>query len=206
MIIHEERLKGVSPVIVCLVKIALNKLKGDFIIVEGVRTKERQLELFGKGRDINDLIDYMSKDQAAKYAKPAESKVTWTLNSLHLTGKAVDIAGYKDNKIKWERNIFLINTMSSVGFECGAHWKKNVDTPHYQINLKYPKRYTVSKNNTAPHLTFCIQKALTRKGYPVKCDGIYGSETITAVKEFKADHGLVRSGRITRKTFKLLYM
>lgn len=206
MIIHDERLKGVSPVIVCLVKIAVSKIKGDFIIVEGVRTKERQLELFGKGRDIVDLISHMSIDQAAKYAKPAETRVTWTLNSLHLTGRAVDIAGYKDNKIKWERNNFLINTMSSVGFDCGANWKKNVDTPHYQINLRYPKRYTVSKNNTTPHLTYCIQKALTKKGYPVECDSIFGAETIKAVKEFKSDHGLMRSGRITRKTFKLLYM
>lgn len=206
MIIHNERLKGVSPVIVCLINIALEKLKGDYIIIEGVRSKERQYELFGKGRDINELIYYMTKDLAVKYAKPDETKVTWTLNSLHLTGRAVDIAGYKDNKIKWERNNFLINTMSSVGFECGANWKKNVDTPHYQINLRYPKRKTVSKSNTTPHLTYSIQKALTKKGYPVKCDSIYGAETIKAVKDFKSDHGLIKTGRVTRKTFKLLYL
>jgi peptidoglycan L-alanyl-D-glutamate endopeptidase CwlK len=73
------RLKGVHPRLVAVVERALALTTLDFFVNEGVRTPERQRELYAQGR-----------------TKPGQ-KVTWTLNSNHFVnprtgfGHAVDV-------------------------------------------------------------------------------------------------------------------
>ena len=72
-----RRLEGVNPALVQVVKRAIQITPIDFIVVEGLRTKERQAYLVEKG--------------ASK-----------TMNSRHLTGDAVDLAPIVDNKVSWD--------------------------------------------------------------------------------------------------------
>lgn len=74
-----KNLEGVHPKMVAVVTRALELSSVDFFVNEGVRTKERQQQLYAQGR-----------------TKPGR-KVTWTLNSNHFVnprtgfGHAVDV-------------------------------------------------------------------------------------------------------------------
>ena len=57
-------------------------------IWEGRRTLARQYELFWKGRTVATLKKYWVP---AQYSNPKAKQVTWTLQSKHLEGKAIDI-------------------------------------------------------------------------------------------------------------------
>lgn len=72
-----QRLGGVHPDLVRVVEYAIEWTLVDFRITEGVRTLERQKEL----------------------VKAGKSK---TMNSRHLSGKAVDVAAVLNGVVKWE--------------------------------------------------------------------------------------------------------
>lgn len=87
-------LEGVDPRLVDVVKRAIQITKQDFLVTEGLRTRERMMEIYGQGRTVAQLA---VKGIPAKYAKPKASKVTWLndpYNSLHGRGRAVDLAPY----------------------------------------------------------------------------------------------------------------
>lgn len=67
-----QRLEGVNADLVRVVKIAADMVP--LMVIEGLRTRERHAELYAIGR--------------TKPGKP----VTWTLNSKHCEGLAVDLA------------------------------------------------------------------------------------------------------------------
>ena len=69
-----DRLIGVNPNLVKVVKRAIQISEIDFMVVEGLRTKETQAEYVKKG-------------------------VSKTMNSYHLTGHAVDLAPIVNGKI-----------------------------------------------------------------------------------------------------------
>lgn len=72
-----KNLQGVNPDLVAVVKRAIEITEADFMVIEGLRSKERQRHLFHTG--------------ASK-----------TLNSRHLTGDAVDLAWWRDGAISWD--------------------------------------------------------------------------------------------------------
>lgn len=83
-------LQGVHPDLVRVVQRAISISKIDFKVIEGVRSRERMMENYGKGRTAAQLI---AKGIPAKYAKPAAAKVTWLadpFNSKH----AIQKSGY----------------------------------------------------------------------------------------------------------------
>ena len=114
-----RRLEGVNPALVQVVKRAIQITPIDFIIVEGLRTKERQAYLVEKG--------------ASK-----------TMNSRHLTGDAVDLAPIVDNKVSWDWKHFypLAEAVKQaakdvkVEVEWGGEWKSFPDAPHWQLPRK----------------------------------------------------------------------
>ena len=73
----KERLEGVKKPLIDVVNKAIEITVEDFGVTEGLRTFERQKELYGKG---------MSK----------------TLDSKHLTGDAVDLVAYVAGDYRWE--------------------------------------------------------------------------------------------------------
>lgn len=124
------RLQGVDETLVNVVKRAIEISEVDFTVLEGVRTLERQRELYAQGRTAPGKI------------------VTWTMKSRHIEGKAVDLVPYpldwndleKFNKIK--DAMFQAARELDVNLRWGADWdgdgkyreKGEYDSPHFEIN------------------------------------------------------------------------
>lgn len=118
----ESNLKGVHPDLVKVVRLALQLSAVDFTVIEGVRTLQRQKELFAK-------------------------KATKTMNSRHLTGHAVDIipypTGFKDiSKFKLLSDaMFKAAKELNVKIRWGGDWNMNgrsddekfYDGPHFEL-------------------------------------------------------------------------
>lgn len=110
-----DRLKGVNPDLVSVVKLAIERSDVDFMVTEGLRTKDRQRELVAAG--------------ASK-----------TMNSRHITGHAVDLVAYV-NGIRWDWPLYekIAKAMKQAAYELnikiewGGDWKSFKDGPHFQI-------------------------------------------------------------------------
>lgn len=114
-----QKLEGVHPDLVAVVKRAIEITEQDFSVIEGLRSYERQKELVNKG--------------ASK-----------TMNSRHLTGHAVDIAPYP---LSWDWQYFypIADAMKDaaqelgIDLEWGGDWTSFKDGPHWQLSWKsYP--------------------------------------------------------------------
>lgn len=120
-----DRLKGVNPLLVNVVKKAITLSDVDFTVIEGVRSLERQKELFAQHK-------------------------TKTMNSRHLTGHAVDLAPISaDGSIPWndfekfreiKKAMYQAAEELSVRLRWGGDWngdgvanEKFVDGPHYEL-------------------------------------------------------------------------
>lgn len=117
------RLEGVHSHLVQVVKRAIELTEVDFTVLEGLRSLERQEELFAKG--------------ASK-----------TMNSRHLTGHAVDLGAYVDGKVSWGHKYYeaIAKAMKQasdeldIPIEWGGDWKTFKDSPHFQLPFsKYSK-------------------------------------------------------------------
>lgn len=114
-----DRLNGVDDRLVRVVKRAIQISPYDFMVVEGLRTKETQ----------------------AKYVAQGKSK---TMNSYHLTGHAVDLAPIENGVIDWNNKKGQFDEVAramkkaanelGVKIEWGGDWKSFVDKPHFQVN------------------------------------------------------------------------
>ena len=85
------KLEGVHPDLVRVLKLAISQSPLDWMILEGVRTVERQHSLYGQGRSVAQL---RAKGVDPRHSKPTMQTVTWTLNSNHFAGRAVDVVPY----------------------------------------------------------------------------------------------------------------
>lgn len=124
-----DRLVGVDPRLVAVVKRAIQISTVDFMVVEGVRKPGRQRELYAQGR-----------------TKPGKI-VTWTLKSKHIDGLAVDLLpapyDWKDPKGFDAVNRAMMQAAGElgVGLRWGADWdrdgkpreKGEGDSPHWEI-------------------------------------------------------------------------
>ncbi len=77
-----DKLVGVRPELVEVVKRAIEVSTIDFGVTEGLRTKERQIELFEKG--------------ASQIRE----------GGTHVDGRAVDLMAYLDGRASWELNLY----------------------------------------------------------------------------------------------------
>ncbi|MGE8646247.1 M15 family metallopeptidase [Acinetobacter vivianii] len=122
-----SNLEGVHPDLVKVVKRAIELTECDFTIIEGLRTKDRQAQLF-------------------------KEKKTTTMNSRHLTGHAVDLAAWvivdKKGTVSWDWKYYYIIEKAmkqaaselKIPIEWGGDWKTFKDAPHWQLPFKqYPK-------------------------------------------------------------------
>ena len=118
---------GMNPVISFAVTIAIKRTKQDFGILRkgGVRTDPEQEEMYAQGR-----------------TKPGK-KITWTLNSKHKEGNAVDLVAFIDGKPTWEEKYYkeIVEAMKGVikdydlnidnGFDLWGkdivHWQASYD-------------------------------------------------------------------------------
>ena len=132
-----QKLSGVHPKLQSVVKRAIQLTNQDFMVLEGVRTPERQKELYAQGR-----------------TKPG-AKVTWTLTSNHFVnpktgyGHAVDLVpwpvDWNDLKKFDEISQAMFSAAKELGVELrwGADWDRNgkprergeSDSPHFELFL-----------------------------------------------------------------------
>lgn len=112
-----ERLSGVHKDLQRVMSEAITNSPYDFGITEGLRTKERQQELFNTGK-------------------------SQTMNSRHITGHAVDIAVFIDGKLTWELDkyktvadhIKAVAKLNDVPIVWGGDWITFKDGPHFELD------------------------------------------------------------------------
>jgi len=116
----EQRLEGVHPNLVAVVRRALEIGPLDFTVVEGLRTEARQRQLVAQG-------------------------ASRTMNSRHLTGHAVDIAPFVGGQIRWDWPLFhqLAPAMKQAAHELnvpivwGGDWRTFKDGPHFELDRRF---------------------------------------------------------------------
>ncbi len=122
---HQRSLANLDTVHPDLKRVMLEAIENapfDFGITEGLRTKERQQQLFNEGK-------------------------SQTLNSRHLTGNAVDIVIFIDNKVTWDlkyykvlsEHIKAVAKINDVPIVWGGDWKSFVDAVHFELDRKVYK-------------------------------------------------------------------
>lgn len=138
------KLEGVDPDLVRVLELAISRSPIDWMILEGVRTVERQHSLYGQGRTAAQL---RAKGVDPRHAKPTMPTVTWTLKSNHFTGKAVDVVPYPvdwDTPAKFDaiaKAIFAAADELGVKVRWGADWDQDgnprergeSDSPHFEL-------------------------------------------------------------------------
>ena len=141
------RLNGVDANLVKVVQRAIEITPQDFMVVEGVRSKEQCYINYGKGRTVAQCT---AKGVPAKYAQPKLAKVTWLnnpLSSKHVSGKAVDLVPYPVNwndLTKFDqvaKAMFAAADELGVSIRWGADWdndgnyreKGEYDSPHFEL-------------------------------------------------------------------------
>lgn len=117
-----KRLEGVHPDLVRMVERAIAITEVDFVVLEGLRTKERQAELLKAG-------------------------ASRTMNSRHITGHAVDLGAWVDKQVDWSWPLYSkiaaamkqAATEQNVPITWGGDWRTFRDGPHFELNRsKYP--------------------------------------------------------------------
>lgn len=111
-----QKLEGVHPHLVQVVILAIQITEIDFVVLEGLRTRERQRELFASG-------------------------ASHTLNSRHLTGHAVDLGPWVNDEVSWHwphYNVIADAMKNAAGalsipIEWGGDWITFKDGPHFQL-------------------------------------------------------------------------
>lgn len=137
-----DNLAGVDPRLVAVVQRAITLTAVDFAVIEGLRTPQRQRELFEKGAS-----------QIAEGGK-------------HVEGKAVDLMAFIGPRPSWELNLYddIADAMKAaaiaenVGLRWGAAWSVNdirnwPDTMAEAMNAYIDKRRNEGKRPfiDAPH-------------------------------------------------------
>ncbi len=118
-----DRLVGVHPDLVRVMKRAIACSTMDFSIIEGMRTLATQKKYMAAG-------------------------ATRTMNSRHLTGHAVDVAPYVGGKIRWDWPLYhqlalVVKKAAAdegVPITWGGDWRSFKDGPHWELpHTKYPR-------------------------------------------------------------------
>ena len=129
-----DRMNGVHPDLVAVMKLAIQRTSVDFTVLEGLRTIARQKQLVAKG--------------ASK-----------TMNSRHLTGHAIDVAPMVNGNVSWDWPLYyklepaIKDAAQELGvpIEWGGDWKSFKDGPHWQLPWNvYGKTDMTSRARSVP--------------------------------------------------------
>ena len=112
-------MEGVHPDLVRVVERAIQITDVDFGVTEGLRTRERQAQLFVAG--------------ASK-----------TMNSRHLTGHAIDLVAYIGSEVRWDWPLYhkIAAAMKAAAKELGVaitwggDWASFKDGPHFELDRR----------------------------------------------------------------------
>ena len=118
-----RNLEGVHPDLVAVAHRALQLTEVDFLVTEGLRTREKQIELVKAG-------------------------ASRTTRSRHLTGHAIDVAAWVAGGVRWDWPLYdeISRAFKQAAFELkvpivwGGDWKSFRDGPHYELSrTEYPE-------------------------------------------------------------------
>ena len=132
-------LQGVNTNLVKVVQRAIEITKQDFMVTEGLRSREQCCINYGKGRTAQQCTQ---KGVPAKYAQPNISKVTWLNNpfaSKHAQGRAVDLVPYPVDWNDLAKFRLIAEAMKqaakelNVSINWGGDWQKTKDYPHFEV-------------------------------------------------------------------------
>jgi len=135
-----ERIDGIDPILITILEEGIKNSPFDFGIPGdgGHRTAQRQKELYARGRTTEQLE---AKGIDGIEGRPDKSRITWTLKSYHMTGKAFDIYAYVDGRASWDlkylepiaRHLIEVANKYGVILNWGQDlWGK--DGAHFQIS------------------------------------------------------------------------
>lgn len=131
-------LATVHPDMQKVVKRAITITKQDFMVVQGLRTKDEQARLYGQGRTSAQMA---AAGLPPSYAQPNLKKVTWTMASNHLSGRAVDLAAWHNGAIDWNTNsrydviaqaMAAAANIEKIKIVWGGTWTTK-DRPHFEL-------------------------------------------------------------------------
>ncbi len=177
------------------------------LVVETYRPKERQYYLYGQGRTVAQCrAAGVPAAKAKKYARSGK-KVTWTLNSIHIQRKAVDVIPVRGGKAIWSAQDKdtkkIVEIMTRYGFEAGANWANSPDSPHFQVKGSFGTVFSEKKNTV--FVTKVIQRALRKLGfYTGANDGDWQKKTTKAVNQWRKSLGWKKTGSVGKKALKRL--
>lgn len=111
-----KNLEGVNEDLVQVVHLAIELTPIYFVVTEGLRSVKRHAEIVAAG-------------------------ASRTMNSKHLTGRAVDIAAFPNNKLSWNFNDYKVISKSfkdaadelDIKIRWGGDWRTFKDGPHFEL-------------------------------------------------------------------------
>lgn len=202
--------KELNRLVKVMLELALTDIRRQGVnplVVETYRPQVRQDYLYCQGRTITEVTAKGINSTFAKaYCSPCAGRITWTLNSVHKSRKAVDVVPQRivNGKMAaiWNTNDpqtrIIIRTMERYGFEAGANWTSTPDSPHFQVKGDFTNVFDVK--HTTPYVTGAIQRALG-----IEADCKWGKQTATAVNGFRHAMGYKTAlGQIGAEAFKAL--
>jgi len=165
-----SRLESVDPRISEIMKESIKTSPYDFGIVQGKRSYEDQFSLWKKGRKWNESLGLESDPESWQPDKSAGNIVTKTMQSKHMTGRAVDIAWFNTEKFgfDWsdeskykELGQHIKATSLKLGYgedvTWGGDWESFKDYPHFEI---VPKKKSIDPSGIAMEAMSKIDKPL----------------------------------------------
>lgn len=117
-------MKGLHPALIRVIDKALAVSPIDFVVIEGLRTAERQQELFDLG--------------ASRIRGDAR------VPGRHLSGHAYDFAALHRGGVRWDWPLYKriwaikreIAEAEGVALQWGGNWRRFKDGPHIQLCRK----------------------------------------------------------------------
>lgn len=135
----------VKPNLRAVAQRAIELTAVDFGVVQGNRTLEQQRYLYGQGRT---ALQLAKQGLPSKYSQPGLPIVTWTLNSNHIGGNALDVMPYVNGVGNWDNDgklglwpqiasaFKLAACELAIPIVWGGDWKKTKDRPHFELAQK----------------------------------------------------------------------
>lgn len=131
-----DNLKGVHPNLVKVFTEAIKTTPIDFTIVEGVRTAERQIQLYRQGRDL--------PGQKVTNVDGVKKKSNHQVKGDGY-GHAVDVYPYIDGSVrvtekyvdaylkKISDHVKEVAEKLNIGITWGGDWRNPYDPPHFEL-------------------------------------------------------------------------